>query len=53
MVQTAAHGLSGPLAGRTFGRRGTRLRFFATGLGHRSDPAPHAQLEIAGNWSIE
>jgi hypothetical protein len=53
MVQTAASVLSGPLAGKTFGRRGTRLRFFATGLGHRSDPTPHAQLEIAGNWSIE
>jgi hypothetical protein len=53
MLQTAAHALSGPLAGRTFGRRGTRLRFFATGLGHRTDPAPNAQLEIAGNWSIE
>lgn len=53
MLQTAAHVLSGPLAGRTFGRRGTRLRFFATGLGHRIDPAPHAELEIAGNWSIE
>ncbi|MGN6792109.1 MAG: hypothetical protein ACTHJW_06935 [Streptosporangiaceae bacterium] len=53
MLQTAAHALSGPLAGRTFGRRGTRLRFFATGLGHRTDPAPHAELEIAGNWSIE
>jgi len=53
MLQTAAHALSGPLAGQTFGRRGTRLRFFATGLGHRTDPAPNAQLEIAGNWSIE
>jgi hypothetical protein len=53
MVQTAAHALSGPLAGQTFGRRGTRLRFFATGLGHKTDPAPHAELEIAGNWSIE
>jgi hypothetical protein len=53
MQQTAAHALSGPLAGQTFGRRGTRLRFFATGLGHRTDPAPNAQLEIAGNWSIE
>jgi hypothetical protein len=53
MLQTAAHALSGPLAGRTFGRRGTRLRFFATGLGHRTDPAPHAELEIAGSWSIE
>jgi len=53
MLQTAAHALSGPLAGRTFGRRGTRMRFFATGLGQRTDPTPHAQLEIAGNWSIE
>jgi hypothetical protein len=53
MLQTAAHALSGPLAGQTFGRPGTRLRFFATGLGHKTDPAPNAQLEIAGNWSIE
>lgn len=53
MVQTAAHALSGPLAGKTFGRRGTRLRFFATGLGQRTNPAPNAELEIAGNWSIE
>ena len=53
MRQTAARTLSGPLAGRTFGRRGTRLRFFATGLGHKTSDAPTAQLEIAGNWSIE
>ena len=53
MLQTAAQALSGPLAGQTFGQRGTRLRFFATGLGNKTDPAPHAQLEIAGNWSIE
>jgi hypothetical protein len=53
MLQTAAHALSGPLAGQTFGKNGTRLRFFATGIGQRIDPAPHAQLEIAGNWSIE
>src|SRR5262249_57623688 len=53
MTQTAAHALAGPLAGQTFGRRGTRLRFFATGLGHKTGPAPHAELEIAGNWSIE
>jgi len=53
MLQTAAHALSGPLAGQTFGQQGTRLRFFATGLGHKTDPAPHAQREIAGNWSIE
>ena len=53
MVQTAARALSGPLAGQTFGRNGTRLRFFATGLGHKTDDAPTAQLEIAGNWSVE
>ena len=53
MVQTAAHALSGSLAGQTFGKNGTRLRFFATGIGQRITPAPNAQLEIAGNWSIE
>jgi hypothetical protein len=53
MVQTAAQTLSGPLAGQKFGRKGTRLRFFATGLGHKLSDAPTAQLEIAGNWSIE
>jgi len=53
MVQRAAQTLSGPLAGQKFGRKGTRLRFFATGLGHKLSDAPTAQLEIAGNWSIE
>jgi hypothetical protein len=53
MLQTAAQALSGPLAGQKFGRKGTRLRFFATGLGHKLTDAPTAQLEIAGNWSIE
>jgi hypothetical protein len=53
MVQTAAQTLSGPLAGQKFGSKGTRLRFFATGLGQKTSPAPTAQLEIAGNWSIE
>jgi hypothetical protein len=54
MLQTAAHALSGPLAGQTFGRPGTRLRFFATGLGALTDATkPNSQLEIAGNWSIE
>jgi hypothetical protein len=53
MLQTAAQTLSGPLAGQKFGRKGTRLRFFATGLGHKLTDAPSAQLEIAGNWSIE
>jgi hypothetical protein len=53
MLQTAAQTLSGPLAGQKFGKKGTRLRFFATGLGHKTSEAPTAQLEIAGNWSIE
>jgi hypothetical protein len=53
MVQTAAQTLSGPLAGQKFGKKGTRLRFFATGLGNKTDDAPTAQLVIAGNWSIE
>src|SRR5215831_16909884 len=53
MLQTLAHALSGPLSGQTFGRNGSRLRFFATGLGHKTDDAPTAQLEIAGNWSVE
>ena len=53
MLQTAAATLSGPLAGQKFGRQGARLRFFATGLGALTSPAPNSQLEIAGNWSIE
>jgi hypothetical protein len=54
MVQTAARALSGSLAGRTIGRRGTRLRMFATGLGKLVDPVTlNAQLEIAGNWVTE
>jgi predicted PhzF superfamily epimerase YddE/YHI9 len=54
MVQTAARQMSGSLAGRTFGRQGLRLRFFATGLGILRDPVTlNADLEIAGNWSIE
>jgi len=54
MRQTAARALSGPLTGQTFGRVGTRLRLFATGLGILTDPVTlNAQLEIAGNWSIE
>ncbi|HEY1324334.1 MAG TPA: hypothetical protein VGF32_29015 [Streptosporangiaceae bacterium] len=54
MRQTAAHALSGPLSGYRFGRVGTRLRLFATGLGTLTDPVTlNAQLEIAGNWSIE
>lgn len=54
MRQTAARALGGPLSGRTFGRVGTRLHLFATGLGQLTDPVTlNAQLEIAGNWSIE
>ena len=53
MLQTAAGALSGPLSGQKFGQKGTRLRFFATGLGHKTNDAPTAKLEIAGNWSIE
>jgi len=46
--------VAGPLAGQKFGKKGARLRFFATGLGTRTDPVLfHSQLEIAGNWSIE
>jgi hypothetical protein len=55
MLQTVAQTLSGPLAGQKFGKKGTRLRFFATGLGHKDPTAPTttAALEIAGNWAIE
>jgi hypothetical protein len=54
MTQTRARALSGPLAGLTFGRRGTRLRMYATGLGQLTDPVTlNANLEIAGNWSVE
>jgi hypothetical protein len=54
MRQTAAHALAGPLSGYRFGQVGTRLRLFASGLGTLTDPVTlNAQLEIAGNWSIE
>lgn len=54
MLQTVGRRLSGNLAGKTFGRTGLRLRFFATGLGTLTDPVTlNADLEIAGNWSIE
>lgn len=54
MTQTKAGALTGPLAGKTFGQRGTRLRMFATGLGRLTDPVTlNAQLEIAGNWAAE
>src|SRR5690349_6447889 len=51
MEQTAARALTGNLAGQMIGRRGARLRMFATGLGKLVDPVTlNAQLEIAGNW---
>jgi len=54
MVQTRAKSLAGPLKGKTFGRRDSRLRMFATGLGQLLDPVTFkASLEIAGNWSVE
>ncbi|MFL6137309.1 MAG: hypothetical protein ACJ74O_05845 [Frankiaceae bacterium] len=54
MRQTAARALSGPLAGRRFGRVGLRGRFFATGLGRLVDPVTlNALLELAGNWTVE
>jgi hypothetical protein len=40
--------------GRQFGARGLRLRFYATGLGMRSQAAPPvASLTVAGNLSVE
>jgi hypothetical protein len=52
MLQTDARLIAG--TGTTFGRRGMRLRMFATGLGQLVDPVTlNAQLEIAGNWSAE
>jgi hypothetical protein len=54
MHQTAAGELSGGLAGKRFGLRGQRLRFFATGIGSLTDPAHlNSVHEIAGNWSVE
>jgi hypothetical protein len=52
MLQTDAQRISGTEG--NFGRRGQRLRMFATGLGQLVDPVTlNAQLEIAGNWSAE
>jgi hypothetical protein len=54
MRQTAAGPLAGHLAGRRFGVVGQRLRMLATGLGELVDPVTlNAQLEVAGNWSLE
>jgi hypothetical protein len=54
MKQTSARALAGPLAGHQFGRVGTRMRLFATGFGTLTNPVTlNAQLEIAGNWTIE
>jgi hypothetical protein len=36
-----------------FGQRDLRLRFFATGIGNRSEPtAPQAHLSVAGNFTV-
>ena len=54
MHQTVARRLhgTGGAAGRVFGRRGSRARFLATGLGRLVDPATlNAELEMAGNWA--
>jgi hypothetical protein len=54
MRQARSGALSGPLAGRRFGRPGQRGRFFATGLGRLVDPVTlNALLEMAGNWAVE
>jgi hypothetical protein len=54
MRQTDARMMSGGLSGKRFGFRGQRLRLFATGLGFLVDPVTlNANLEIAGNWSVE
>lgn len=53
MHQTRARHLHAPLAGRTFGADGRRLRMFATGLGTLTDPVTlNALLEIAGTWTV-
>jgi hypothetical protein len=54
MRQTQAAALGGSLAGSRFGRNGQRLRLLATGIGQLTDPVTlNAQLEIAGNWTVE
>lgn len=53
MHQTTAGKLSGALAGKRFGVRGQRLRFFATGIGSLTDPVHlNSVHEIAGNWAV-
>jgi hypothetical protein len=52
MRQTRSAKLHAGLAGKHFGASGQRLRMFATGLGHLTDPKTlNAELEIAGNWT--
>jgi hypothetical protein len=54
MRQAESRALSGSLSGNRLGRTGMRLRFFATGLGRLTDPVTlNAELEVAGNWSVE
>jgi hypothetical protein len=54
MRQTKAGALGGSLAGKSFGVSGQRLRMLATGIGELVDPQTlNAELEVAGNWSVE
>ena len=54
MRQTKSAGLAGSLSGRRFGVSGQRLRMLATGIGQLVDPVTlNAELEVAGNWSLE
>lgn len=54
MTQVEAGQLSGPLAGKRFGRKNQRRRMYATGLGTLTDPATlNASLELAGNWTAD
>jgi len=53
MVQTDAQKLSGALSKQRLGRKATRLRIFATGLGVRTEAtAPVASLKVAGNLTV-
>ncbi len=53
MTQTDAQKLSGALGKHRFGRKASRLRIFATGLGIRTEAtAPVASLKVAGNLTI-
>lgn len=54
MRQTKSVGLAGSLSGSRFGVNGQRLRMLAAGIGQLVDPVTlNAELEVAGNWSLE